>query len=388
MSRNNRKPRIQVKVEVRKRDLRPLWVGLIILAAMFLWTRTVFGGDWTQFRANPQNTGQAEGTFNANPKPIWSFETGDAIESTAAIVGDTVYIPSMDGYLYALNIKDGSQIWKYHTDAEIKSSPTVHEGEVWFGDEDGILHVVNAKDGKALRKFEAEGALVSSPNFLGDTVFFGGYDNILYALSKKDLKLLWKLETDGYIHATPSLSESHLIVGGCDAYLRIIDPVTGKETGKEPLELGGYVAGSSVIHKGKAYVPTFENQVICIDLAKRDIVWSYEHPDRQFPFYASPALTDKLVIAGGRDKMVHGIDLETGNGKWTFQAKTKVDSSPVVVDKYVVFGDLAGQLFMLEHATGKKVWHYDTGSAVVGSPAISNGRMVIGLDNGMVLCFQ
>ena len=37
----------------------------------------------------------------------------DAIEGTAAIVGDTVYFGSFDQYLYAVSLADGKEKWKY-----------------------------------------------------------------------------------------------------------------------------------------------------------------------------------------------------------------------------------------------------------------------------------
>ena len=33
---------------------------------------------------------------------------------------------------------------------------------------------------------------------------------------------------------------------------------------------------------------------------------------RQFPFFASAAITENSVIIGGRDKMVHALSLDTG----------------------------------------------------------------------------
>ena len=55
--------------------------------------------DWLSFRGNPQLTGVATGELPENLELLWTFETEDAIESTAAIATGTVYVGSLDGYL-------------------------------------------------------------------------------------------------------------------------------------------------------------------------------------------------------------------------------------------------------------------------------------------------
>ena len=82
----------------------------------------------------------------------------------------------------------------------------------------------------------------------------------------------------------------------------------------------------------------FENQVRCVDIEEGKVLWSYEHPDRKFPFYASPALAGAKLLVGGRDKMLHAIGAKDGKPLWTFAVRAKIDSSPVVAGDFVVFG--------------------------------------------------
>ncbi len=45
--------------------------------------------DWPQFRGNPQLTGVAAAALPATLKLLWTYEAGDVIESSAAIVSGT-----------------------------------------------------------------------------------------------------------------------------------------------------------------------------------------------------------------------------------------------------------------------------------------------------------
>jgi len=77
---------------------------------------------------------------------------------------------------------------------------------------------------------------------------------------------------------------------------------------------------------------------------KAQIAWTFE-PQRSQPFYSSAAVTDKLVIVGGRDKLVHALDRAKGKEVWTFPTKGRIDSSPVVVGDRVFVGSLDGNLY-------------------------------------------
>jgi len=44
---------------------------------------------------------------------LWTCDAGDAIESSAAIAGDLVFVGAAAGELVALNFSDGKKRWTY-----------------------------------------------------------------------------------------------------------------------------------------------------------------------------------------------------------------------------------------------------------------------------------
>ena len=185
--------------------------------------------DWPSFRGNPQLTGVATGKLPDNPKLLWTYQTEEGIESTAAIAGKTVYVGSWDGHLYAVDLLTGELRWKYKASNEIKSSPSVFGEVVYFGDETGDFHAVGAKSGAKLWVFRTDAGIISSANFAGDRVIFGSYDQYLYCLSAADGSLIWKFQTEGYVHGTPAVSNGVAVITGCDSYLRLVSLESGKE---------------------------------------------------------------------------------------------------------------------------------------------------------------
>jgi outer membrane protein assembly factor BamB len=46
-----------------------------------------------------------------------------------------------------------------------------------------------------------------------------------------------------------------------------------------------------------------------------------------------------------------------------------------------------GRFYVFDLATGAKVWEYDMGGPLSASPALANGRIVIGSQDGRLVCF-
>ena len=341
--------------------------------------------DWLSFRGNSQLTGVATAELPENLELLWTFETEDAIESTAAIAADVVYVGTLDGYLYAVNLEYGGLKWKYQASGEIKSSPAVFNDVVYFGDGMGIFHAVDVQTGEPRWTFEAEAEIISSANVAQDRLLFGSYDQFLYCLSAKDGSLVWKFETEGYVHGTPAIVNDAVVISGCDGYLRLINIADGVE--RQKIALGDYVAASPAIWNNRAYAGTFGNQVLCAGLESAEILWQYEHPERHFPFYASAAVTADMVVIGGRDKMAHALNSQTGEPLWTYPAKSRVDSSPVIVGERAFFGTVGGELVALNLNSGEKVWEFVVGAAIIASPSVVDGKLVIGADDGRIYCF-
>jgi eukaryotic-like serine/threonine-protein kinase len=340
---------------------------------------------WPQFRGNPLMTGVAPEPLKAPLKVHWSYEAGESVESSAAIVNGTVFVGSQPGVLVALDLASGKPKWQYKASESGlgESSPAVARDMVFVGDLDGVLHAVGVADGKARWTFKTGAEIKSSPIIVGDRVLIGSYDAHLYCLSL-DGKLIWKVETKAQVHATPAIRNGVAYVAGCDEILRAIRIADGREL--FTMSSGSYTAASPAIVGSRAFYGTFENEVLAVDLDARKFLWRYRHPERNFPFYASAAVADGRVFVGGRDKMVHALDAATGKSIWTFTTRARVDSSPAVAGRIVFVGSNDGRLYALDAGSGKSVWEFDAGGPLSASPAIAGGRLVIGSQDGTVFC--
>ncbi|HSE24019.1 MAG TPA: PQQ-binding-like beta-propeller repeat protein [Pyrinomonadaceae bacterium] len=341
--------------------------------------------NWSQFRGNARLTGVSNSIVPDSLKQIWTYDAGDSIESSAAIVGGTVLMGSQKGELVSLSLDNGQVYWKYTTGSPIgESSPAYSDGVVYIGDLGGVLHAVSARDGKRLWTFKSGNEIKSSPVVAGDRVLIGSYDENLYCLSTRNGSVLWKVKTNGPVHSTPSIMNGMAFIAGCDEVFRAIRISDGKEI--FTVASGSYTGASPALRLGNAYYGTFDNEVLGVSLTQHKIMWRYQHPTRKFPFYSSAAVTQDRVVVGGRDKLVHGLSL-AGKNVWTFATRARVESSPAIAGGKVFVGSNDGRFYVLSLSNGNKLWEFTAGAPLSASPAIANGRIVIGSQDGKLYCF-
>src|SRR5919112_912315 len=128
---------------------------LTVCLAVSVLAQDTPGDNWSQFRGNHSLTGVSQSSVPASLKQLWTYEAGDSIESSAAIVGRTVFVGSQKGELAALSLDNGSVYWKFNTGSPIgESSPAFANGAVYIGDLGGWLNALNASDGKKYWPFK------------------------------------------------------------------------------------------------------------------------------------------------------------------------------------------------------------------------------------------
>jgi polyvinyl alcohol dehydrogenase (cytochrome) len=111
-----------------------------------------------EVRLSPENA--------ANLKLLWKQKLGEGnvLAAQPIVKGDTVYVGSWDGFLYALSTADGSLRWKVdlgktHSGlctpdtAGITSAPAVTDDALYIGGGDEYLYALNPRNGQVIWKF-------------------------------------------------------------------------------------------------------------------------------------------------------------------------------------------------------------------------------------------
>ena len=291
-----------------------------LLAAVGVLTAAVLSAQapattWPQFRGTPSLAGTTQATVPAQPKVQWTYDAGDAIDSSAAIVDGVVYVGSANGVLHAVSLADGKPKWTYQAseDGIGESSPTVAAGLVYVGDLAGVFHAVASGDGQGRVDLQdrqrdqvvARGRGRHGADRLvrrapvrarreGRQAALEGADRGLRA---RDARGRGRRRLHRRLRRDPARHPRRRRQGGPRRCRRAPTPRPPRP--------------STPVTRTTA--PTTTRSWPSISKAKK-IAWRYKHPQRNFPFYSSAAISGDRLFVGGRDKMLHALDLKTGQG--------------------------------------------------------------------------
>ncbi len=339
---------------------------------------------WPVFRGDNGGTGIAGSALSGQLELVWkkSFTEG-GFESSVAIVEGVVYAGCLDGYLYALDLATGEEKWKFFRELGFTAAPAVREGRVYIGDTDGVFHCLSAADGSPIWTFNTSATISAGATFYPDRVLITSEDGTLTCLGP-DGKSIWQYRIENMLKCSPTVAGDRVLLAGCDGKLHVI----GLDKGEALVQLDIKDAtGNTPATAGtRAFFGTQGGKFFAVDWQDPQIAWT-QTPTRNQPIQSSAAATNDLVIFGGHDRNVHALDHKTGEEKWTWGARSKVDGSPVVAGEVAYVGTDRGLLVGLNLSGGEAVWEYEAGGGFKSSPAVAEGKLVIGNDDGDLFCF-
>ncbi|WP_009962338.1 PQQ-binding-like beta-propeller repeat protein [Verrucomicrobium spinosum] len=373
----------------RKMVLAGLAGALLVLPAI------ASAQDWQMGRGDAAMRGQSPTALNFPLELAWTAELGnkarrEGVIATPVVRDGKVYVGSQSGNFACLDLTTGKEVWKIKKDSFFEGNAGFAGALVIVGCGDAFVYAFDAATGKEVWKFETDGEVHAGVNhWTGpdgkQRVLIGSYDNRLYCLDAATGQKHWDYETTNYVNGAVAIYENQVVFGGCDGVLYVLDIATGKEVKK--IEVGAYIGNNVAADKGMAYVAHYGNRVSAFSFGDGAKLW--EFGEREFPYYAAPAVNDTWVVAGGRDKRIYGLDRAKGEAKWQFRTRGDVDSSPVIcAGVHVIAGSNDGYFYALDLSKGEEVWRYEVGAPVKTAPAVAGDYVLIGADDGNVYCFK
>ena len=347
--------------------------------------------DWPRHRGDAALTGRSESKLGNKLDLLWTYETGEFLKSSVVVENGFAYVGSDDGQLHAIDLSTGKPKWTFKTEMAVEAPPLLYKGQVIVGSTDGFLYSIDQAKGKLNWKYETMGEIMGAanqairPKTKDDVLVVGSYDNFVHCVETKTGKLLWKFEAQNYINGVPTIYNQEFVVfGGCDAMLYVISLEDGKSV--RSIEVEAPIAASVAIADGVGYVGDMDRSVTAFNLESGETIWNYQQ--KSFPYFSSPALSEKHLFIGGRDKGMHCIDRMTGKQIWRFSARGRIDSSPVIASDKVVFGSMDGKIYLVSNNDGKEVISYEIGEPISSTPAVVGTKIIVGCEDGNVYAFE
>ena len=296
-------------------------------------------------------------------------------QSRPVIRNDTLYIGSLDGSLYAFDIKNGQKLWDYGTGQGLSSGTEV----IVVPAGTDLATQMNLFANRPLRDRKKE--IQGTPAILGDKLWVGSEDFSLYMVDVLSGEKIWTFETGGRVNTRPIVIDEIVAFVSEDGLLYGLDRLTGEKK----LEAESY-PGAKLVYSQPGPFPNPPNQpvfngeeiyltnwvrgavkkvhVSSISIVSGEYNWEVglEGWDVQ-----DPILVDDLLLVlyvtneSSTDPSymrVCALDAATGEAKWTFDQKTVYGFKNFSADSQSVYFESPTGLFVLDKHTGALRWQY------------------------------
>jgi outer membrane protein assembly factor BamB len=240
-----------------------------------------------------------------------------------AVAGDLLAIGTLDGHVYGLSSKDGTQRWVATLPSEVIGTPAIVAGLVILRTQDGRVYGLDGNTGE--RRWVNDQGNVPLLSLRGNgpllvtngVVFLGSDDGKLIALRQDNGDKLW---------------EQKLATG----------------EGRTDIDRMSDADGGIVIDGSTLYASAYHGSLTAVDGPSGRPLWA-----RPFSTYTSLALTGNSLFGVNADSQVWAFDKSSGTDMWkNDDLKYRWLSAPSVQGNYVVIGDSEGYVHWLQTGDG------------------------------------
>ncbi|MDX8378811.1 MAG: outer membrane protein assembly factor BamB [Gallionella sp.] len=293
----------------------------------------------------------------ATGRPVWRVDTKVLVSAGVGAGEGLVLIGSDKGEVLAYG-EDGKLRWKHTVTSEVMGVPQVADGLVIVRSGDGYIAALEVKNGKQRWNYAHKTpALVvrshASVTAHRGVIYAGFAGGALIAMSVRDGSSVWEnavsqprgsteLERISDITSNPVLNDDEVCAIAFQGRLACFDAKQGSPLWNRKLASDKGL----FIYRRDLYLSDFEGVVIALDKVTGSTVWKnsllrFRHP-------TAPYVQDNFVVVGDYAGYLHGLSRSDGR----FVARINLDSSaidvaPIAMDDGLLVKTRSGGIYSL-----------------------------------------
>lgn len=261
--------------------------------------------------------------------------------------GDTLYVGSENGQLFALNTENGDIRWQVQMPGEVVSAPVAGEGHLAAQLGNGIVIALDASTGEEKWRHEEEVPPLSlrgtsSPVISAGGVMVGTSSGRAAVLILDDGQMAW----DERI-ATPA--------GGSDLE-RMVD-----------------IDANPVVRGDTLYMLAYNGELLALELRSGEVIWR-----RDYAGYRTPQITGNRIFLTTTNSHIAALDRINGNERWRNNDLYGRSLTEVaVLSDYLVTADRFGVVHWLNRENGRLAGRHEVRKDSIQVAPIRAGDYVI-----------
>ena len=224
-------------------------------------------------------------------------------------------------------------LFTYRADAPIRGAPVVDHGVVYVGSSDGVLHALDARTGAVRWRHATAGAIVSPVRIAGGLACVVSRDATLHCLDRATGRPRWSVALGAdlghddywdYFQSAPVVVGDALLIGSGDGRVRAVALASGRV--RWTFDAHARIRTTVAVQGELAVFGAADGRVYALQTSDGALRWSFATEGASHAFadqdndatsiVASPTFAGDVIVVGGRDGYIYGLDAASGEQRW------------------------------------------------------------------------
>ncbi|MEP6881905.1 MAG: outer membrane protein assembly factor BamB [Dokdonella sp.] len=328
----------------------------------------------------------------ANVQKLWSGSIGkgpgkSGARMNPAIVGDRMYVASVNGDIEAIDASNGRRLWTTKAKKiQWSGGPAANNDLVVVGALNGQVRGYSAADGVERWSVQLSSEIICAPAIGENIIAVRAQDGRLYGLDPADGTRRWVYEQSVPLlslrgNASPVIGGGFVFDGfdtgrlvavresdGAPAWTQVL--AAGE--GRTEVERLADSDGQLVLDNGELFASGYHGQVAAFYSDSGRPSWA-----RDLSSFSGLAVGATSVVVSDADGNVWAFDRQSGANLWKQDGLLhRWLSPPAIVGNYAVFGDIEGYVHWLSMADGSFAARERVSKKAIESAPVVNGDVV------------
>ncbi len=339
--------------------------------------------DWPMFGMNSAHSSRSD-FRSTGLERIWEHNVGAGFgKFSPAIAGGVVFVGTLNGFVYLLNVETGDEIASKNFGGSIFTPPLV-SGNLMIVASSQAKENLFAYDLLTAKTVWSEQIpdVEAAPVLLDSALYVSTVNGDLYKIALGTGKEIFHKHFPEPIRVSPAVDDSLCVFGSDDGYVYAISSVDGKEIWK--YKAGAMVWCSASIGDSLIFVGDNAGRFMALRF-NGSLAYDFKTGEK---ILSMPISDSKRVYFGCNDGYFYALDNSNGTLLWKIQTGAPIITPAAQTASQLIFGSLDEKLYVADKADGKVVQTEELRGRVRTGPAIYEHYLAVCTDNQNVFGFR